>query len=515
MKVIGYDVGTTGFKAAIYEVEADSIEFVDYDTRQYELKVLPNGGAEQAPEDWWEATCSSTKELLQRTGIPKEEIKGISFCSQCSTLVLIDKEGNSLRPAMNIMDTRAGKQFKEYFGSGVTVAGANVKKLLKCLKITNGAPLSTKDSVWRYLWVKENEPEIFAKVYKWLDAKEYLTGRATGVYKASLDDAYMTFLYDQKKHQWSETICKMFDVNMDHLPGLCKSTDVVGGLTDKAAEELGLAVGTPVISGGTDISLCQIGSGCVLPGDTNICSGTSGWVCVTTDKQVIDVTHGVASITCADPETYAYPCDCETAGKCMEWVKERLSATPVNTFDEMVDMAATVPAGANGILFSPWMHGNRCPFEDPNTRGLLFNIDVDNHSPDIMKAVIEGVCMHMKWLMETAESKVEVDGIIRFTGGSAIAPHICQVMADVIGKPIEIIHQPRQVGTRGAAAVAAVGLGVTSSLKNVRDMIAVDKVYKPIPENNQVYENIFPVFKDLYKQTKKLYARMNAELGMN
>lgn len=515
MKVIGYDVGTTGFKTAIYEVEKDSIEFVAYDTRQYELKVLPNGGAEQAPEDWWEATCSSTKELLAKTGIAKEEIKGISFCSQCSTVVLIDKDGNALRPAMNIMDTRAGAQFKEYFGKGLTVAGANARKLLKCIKITNGAPLSTKDSVWRYLWVKENEPEIFAKVYKWLDCKEYLTGRATGNYRASMDDAYMTFLYDQKKHEWSKSICKMFDVNVDHLPELCLSTDTVGGLTAKAAEEMGLAEGTPVISGGTDISLCQIGSGCVLPGDTNICSGTSGWVCVTTDKQVLDVTHGIASITCADPEAYAYPADCETAGKCMEWVKERLSAIPMNTFDEMVQLASTAPPGANGIIFSPWMHGNRCPFEDPNTRGLLFNIDVDNRSPDIMRAVIEGVCLHMKWLLETAELKIPAEGIIRFTGGSAISPFICQVMADVIGRNIEIIHQPRQVGTRGAAAVAAVGLGVTASLKDVRDMIGVDKVYKPNPENTEIYNNIYPVFKDLYKQTKKLYKIMNEELHMN
>lgn len=509
MKVIGYDVGTTGFKAALYDISSEEFRLIASETEHYPLKMLAGGGAEQDAEDWWRAMCSTTRNLIEKTGTPKSEIKGISCCSQCCTLVMADEHGRALRPAMSIMDTRASAQFNRTFCSGVTIAGYNAGKLLKFLKATSAAPVSAKDTVYRYLWVKENEPEIFKRTYKWLDTKEYLNARATGNIKVSRDNAYVTFLYDPNEGIWREDLCGMTGVDLRHLPDICDSTDIVGELIPSAAEELGLSPGTAVISGGNDVSLCQAGSGALEEGDVNICSGTSGWVSTITGKRQVDIFHGVGTLVSADPDSYIYMADCETAGKCMEWVKERLQKTPLSTYGELINAISDVPAGSNGVIFSPWMHGNRCPFEDANARGLFFNIDVDNRSGDMIKSVIEGVCMHMRWLLETSEKKVQTNPVIRFSGGSALSGEVAQILSDVTGREIEVTENPRQVGTMGAAAAIAVSFGLAKDMKGIKQMIKVSGHYEPEMKNKEIYDRMFPVFKDLYKNNKKAYAYLN------
>jgi len=510
MKVIGYDVGTTGFKAGLYELSRDALSLLAGCVEHYELHILPNGGAEQDPGDWWAAMCRSTKKLLETTGVQPGEVRGIACCSQFSTLVMVDRDGNALRPAMSCMDTRAAKQFEDVMGAGLCVEGLNAARLLRFLRVTGAASTSAKDSIWRYRWVRENEPELFAKTYKWLDAKEYLTFRATGRTLASRDDAYMTFLYDVHKGCWSEELCKMLDIDMAHLPELCNGADTVGPLLPGPAAELGLLPGTSVIAGGSDVSLCQVGSGCVRPGDVNICSGTSGWVCTTVDHLCLDVGHSAASIVGADPTAYLYCADCETAGKCVEWGRERLGGTALGSYDAMIDSVRDVPAGSNGVVFSPWMHGNRCPFEDANARGVFFNVDVSCRTGDLIKAVVEGVCLHMRWLLETSELKVKTAPVVRFTGGSAMSKTICQILADVLGREVETIENPRHVGTLGAAALMAVSFGLLGSVRDTRELIRVGGRFVPNPANTAVYDRVYPVFQSLYRDNKKSFAALNA-----
>lgn len=512
MKVITYDVGTTGFKTAMFEISSEEgIRLVADAVGHYKLTILPNGGTEQDPEDWWRAMCSGTNEVLEKSGVPASEVKGISFCSQVGTLVMVDEHGNALRPAMNIMDTRATAQFGRIMGSGVKVEGLNAKRLLTFLRITGLASTSAKDSVWRYLWVKENEPEIFSCTYKWIDTKEYLIFRATGKLMASRDDAYMTFLYDYKKKEWSRELCRMTGVNMDHLPEVCDSTAVVGELLEGPAKELGLEPGTAVVSGGTDISLCQVGAGAVRPGDVSICGGTSGWVCTTVDKMTVDVASGIGSVVCADPRTLLYTADCETTGKCLEWAKERLQGTPFDSYREMFDAVERAPAGSHNVVFSPWMHGNRCPFEDPLSRGVFFNVDVNCHSSDLIRAVVEGVAMHMRWLLETSERNVKTNPALRFVGGIARTPVVGQIMADVTKRTIEVPEVPEQSGTAGAAAVLAVAFGMLDSIQDVREIIKIRDRFEPDEANIRVYDRIFPVFKELYKANKKAYQTLNGQ----
>ncbi len=509
VNVIAYDVGTTGLKTCLFRISADeSVRFIAGEVDAYELHVLENGGVEQDPDDWWAAMGRSTKKLLEKTGIPKEDIRGITFCSQFQTVVLVDEAGRPLRRAMSCMDARADRQFKNCMSTGIKVEGLDVFKVLKFLRITGAVSGSAKDPAWKYLWVKDNEPDLFQAAYKWLDAKEYLICRGTGVMKASRDDACCTFLYDVKKDCWSKTLCDMLGVEMRHLPELCASTDQVGALLPQAAEELGLAPGTPVYSGGSDVSLCSVGAGCTEVGDVLVYSGTSGWVATTVDKLHLDLNNLIGALVGVDPHTYNYVAEVETSGKCMEWVKDRVDQMGMD-YDQMIDYIKDTPAGANGVVFSPWMHGNRCPFDDANSRGVFFNLDIDTRGSDLMKAVIEGVCLHMRWLLECTETAFKTAPVVRFTGGSAISSHICQIMADVLGRDVETIENPRQVGAMGAAALMAVSLGMLDDIKDIKKIIQVTNVYHPIPENTAVYDKILPVFKDLYKNNKKAFAALN------
>jgi len=509
VKVIAYDVGTTGLKTCMFSIApGENIRYLAGEVDHYDLHVLPNGGVEQDPADWWDAMSRSTRKLLERSGTPKEEIAGITFCSQFQTVVMVDETGLPLRRAMSCMDSRADKQFKSCMSTGVKVEGLDIIKVLKYLKITGAVSGSAKDPAWKYLWVRDNEPEIFKRTYKWLDAKEYLTCRATGRMVASRDDACATFLYDVKNKCWSKTLCDMLGVDMAHLPPLCDSTDQVGGLLPEAAEELGLAAGTPVFSGASDVSLCSVGAGCVELGDVLVYSGTSGWVATTVDKLHLDLGNLIGALVGADPTTYNYVAEVETSGKCMEWVKDRMDQMNMG-YDQMIEYIKDTPAGSNGVVFSPWMHGNRCPFDDANTRGVFFNLDITTRGSDMMKAVIEGVCMHMRWLLECTERTFPTNPVIRFTGGSAISPYICQVMADVLGRDVETIENPRQVGAMGAAALLAVSFGMLSDIKGIKKIIQVDTVYHPNPANKKVYDKIFPVFKNLYHDNKKSFAALN------
>lgn len=508
-KVIAYDVGTTGIKTCLFQISAEeSVQFLDSEVADYSLRVLGGGSIEQDPAEWWDTMGQTTKRLLEKTGIAKEEIKGISFCSQMQNVIMVDEAGTPLRPCISWMDTRADFQFNRCMNTGLKVEGLNILKVLKFLKITGAGSFGSKDPVWKYLWVRDHEPEIFQRAYKWLDAKEYLACRATGVMKASRDVAGATFLYDVKHDCWSPELCRMIGVEMRHLPELCDSTDQVGSLLPAAAEELGLAPGTAVFSGGTDVSLCQVGGGCLEVGDVNVYSGTSGWVETTVDRLHTDIGNLIGTLPGSDPTTYNYVAEVDTSGKCMEWVKDRIDL-PEMSYAELDDYIREVPAGSNGVIFSPWMHGNRCPFEDANARGLFFNLDLSTRGRDLVKAVIEGVCMHMRWLLEASEATFKTRPVVRFTGGSAISPDICQILADVLNREVETIENPRLVGATGAAALMAVGFGMLPDIKDIKKIIKVRATYHPDPEHARTYDRVFPVFKDLYKNNKKAYAALN------
>lgn len=527
--VLAYDVGTTGVKTCLYQVDID-IHMVAASYGSYGLFILENGGAEQDPDEWWRAICQSTRNLLAHTGVSASELAGISFCSQMQGLVLVDKEGKALRRAMSYMDQRAVKEIKEGIAYGPQIAGANIFKLIPSLIRTGAVSSSVKDPMWKYLWVKNNEPQTFSRVYKWLDVKEYLICRMTGEFVMTPDSAFSTFLYDTRKGKecWSHKLCDMFGVNYDHLPRLIEVTEQAGTLTQKAAEELGLLGGVPVFGGGGDATLIGIGTGCTRVGDTHIYSGTSGWVSTIVDKQSVDVTNMIAAIIGAQKGRYNYFAEMETAGKCFEWVRDHLAKDEIGVYmnqmdivgsqdtvytslyEYMTEVVSRVKPGAGGVIFTPWLHGNRCPFEDPKASGMFFNLKLETGKTEMIRAVLEGVCLHLRWMLECQSAKVKTSDTIRFCGGGALSDVTCHILADATGRTVEVVDDPQDVGAVGAAAVVAVGLGITDDLEQVRDLIPVEKVYIPNPENKPIYDKMYKVFTKLYRANKKNFKILNS-----
>lgn len=527
--VITYDVGTTSLKSCLFAI-GDKITLVDAAMAGYELHILPNGGAEQDPLDWWTAMVATTRELLAKTVVDPRHIAGVSFCSQMQGLVLVDADGEPIRPMMSYMDQRAGAEQREGIGHGLRVAGMNVFKLMKSLRETGAVAASVKDPVWKYKWVEKHEPDRFRRVHKWLDVKEFLIHRCTGVFAMTEDSAFATLLYGIRagRRGWSEGICRMFGVNMDHLPDIVGATEQVGGLSMTAAEQLGLAPDTPVYGGGGDASLVGIGAGAVGLHDTHVYMGTSGWVSTVVDRSVVDTGAMIAAIVGAQPGKYNYFAELETAGKCLEWVRDHLAldeigiylekvpvhkskeAVYVSLYDYLSEVIDRAPAGSGGVMFTPWLHGNRCPFEDTNARAMFFNISLDTGKTELIRAVVEGVCFHMRWMLEAQEKKVTTSSTIRFVGGGALSEATGQILADVLQRDVETVANPQNVGTLGAAAIVAVGLGLIPSVAETKQFIPAEKRFRPNPAHRPVYDRHYEVFRRLYASNKRNFGLLNA-----
>ena len=526
--VIAYDVGTTAVKTCLFRLDG-KITLVASAQKGYGLYVMDDGGVEQDADEWWEAMCSSTRKLFEKAPVTPEEIRGISFCSQMQGLVLVDEAGRAVRRPMSYMDQRARAELKAGMTHGIKVSGINAVKLVKSLKRTWAVSTSVKDPVWKYKWVEKNEPESFGSVHKWLDVKEYLICRATGEFVMTEDSAYATFLYDSRidKREWSPVLCRMLKVDMAHLPRIVQSTDKVGGLTGDAARELGLPEGTPVFGGGGDATLIGIGSGLTETGDTHIYSGTSGWVSTLVDRQSVDIQAMMAAIISAIPDKYNYFAEMETAGKCLEWVKDHLALDEIgiylekkdiaqcresvyaSLYDYMTETIRQVPPGAGGVIFTPWLHGNRCPFEDPNAAGIFFNIRLETGKTELIRAVLEGVCYHLRWMLERQDKKIRTSSRIRFVGGGALSDVTCQILADMTGRLVETVEEPQNVGAVGAAAVMAVGLGLIGDFTEVGRLIPPNRTFTPDPQTRPAYDKNFAVFKSIYRTNKKLFKAMN------
>jgi len=314
---------------------------------------------------------------------------------------------------------------------------------------------------------------------------------------------------------------------MDHLPEIIKSTDAVGGLTAKAAEELGLAEGTLVFGGGMDASLIGVGAGAVNNNETHVYMGTSGWVSTVVDKSIVDASAMIAAVVGARPGYYNYFAELETAGKCLEWVKNHLALDEIGIYLKKTDVAEDmeskftnlyqylssvieqVPAGSNGVMFTPWLHGNRCPFEDPNSRGMFFNLSIETGKSEMIRAVVEGVCMHMRWMLETHEKKTKTSNVIRFVGGGALNDSTSQILADCTGRVVETVPSPQNVGAVGAAIVVAVGLGVIDGIGKANLLIDAEKRFQPNKANKPVYDKMFAAYKELYPANKKVFKMLN------
>jgi len=521
--IVAHDMGTSSDKAILVTVFG---EIVHAAQRFYETTHPAPGYAEADPLDWWDAVCDTTREVIQQTGVRADHIVGMTFSTQTQCLVPVDRGGVPLRTSLTWLDGRSAEIIDELLWTPPRIKGYNIFRLLKFLRITGGTPGHTgKDQIGKILWLRRHQPEVFAHTHKYLDAKDFIIYKLTGTMVTSVDVAVIWWLLDTRnnRNQWSAELCKLAGITVDQLAEVQESAAVVGRVTPEAAERTGLRPGTPIVNGGADLSVAALGSGGINEGELHISLGTSGWVAGHFTKRKIDLQHYTGCIGSAYPRKYYLGmAHQETAGICLEWLKknvlyheEQLKAEAgVSNIYELLDtLAEKAGPGAGGLIFTPWMFGERSPLDDETIRAGLFNVSLNHSREHIIRAVLEGIGFNTRWAMETLENLYSPVQELAIVGGGAKSELWCQIVADITNRKINQVDRPQQAGAKGIALLASMTLGYIQRFEDIKNYVKIRRQFVPNPANRQLYDDRFREFKTIYRQNRKMYARLNRAMS--
>ncbi len=519
--VLAIDLGTSGPKVALATLQG---QIVDAGVGTSQTILLPNGGAEQDPEAWWQAIKSVTHELLAQTAVPRQHIVAVSCTTQWSGTVPVDKEGNHLANAIIWMDSRGAEYIPGITGGPLKVEGYGINKLLTWIRLTGGVPDQPgKDSIAHILYLKNEKPDIYHATYKFLEPKDYLNMRLTGLPAASFDSIALHWLTDNRdinQIAYSDKLLRWTQVDRDKLPDLKRATDVLGPLKADIAAELGLPQTAQVVMGTPDLHSAAIGSGAVADYEAHLYIGTSSWMSCHVPFKKTDVFHKVASLPSAIPGRYFVVNEQEMAGACLRYLKDNIlfhgdelqqELQQPNVYQAFDRIAENVPAGSGRVIFTPWLNGERAPVDDHTLRGGFHNISLHHTREHFIRAVYEGVAYNSRWLLGYVENFIGRQfPAINIIGGGANSAVWCQIFADVLNRPMRQVEDPIQANARGAAILAGVALGATT-FEHAAKQIKIAREYQPNPVNRQIYNELFASFLNIYKNNQKIYARLNKE----
>lgn len=487
--VIGVDLGTSAVKILLVNQNGEVCNEV---SKSYPLIIEKSGYSEQNPEEWVEKTTAGLAELIEQYAGDVNDIEGISFSGQMHGLVLLDEDKQVLRNAILWNDTRTTKQCQEIY---------NVVGKQRLLEVTKN-PALEGFTLPKILWVKEQEPQIFEQASVFLLPKDYLRYRMTGNIHMEYSDAAGTLLLNVAKREWSNEVLELFGLSSKFCPPLVESHAFVGPVTAEFAEATGLSEATKVFAGGADNACGAIGSGILSEGKTLCSIGTSGVVLSYEERNDLDFEGKVHYFNHSEENAYYTMGVTLAAGYSLSWFKDTFARE--EAFDQFLAGVDEVPAGSNGLLFTPYLVGERTPHADSNIRSSFIGVDAAHERKHFARAVLEGITFSLNESIEIfRNSGKTIDSIISIGGGAKNETWL-QMQADIFNAKIEKLTSEQGPGM-GAAMLAAYGCGWYPSLKECAQVfIQTSKTYLPIQENVEVYKRLFTIYQQVYAQTKEL-----------
>ncbi|SDL50917.1 xylulokinase [Halarsenatibacter silvermanii] len=494
--LLGLDIGTSSVKGVLVNEKA---ELVLTGSSEQDLSNPRPGWAEQDPEIWWESTVEVIKNILNQMEISSENIAGISLSGQMHSAVFLDRDMKVIRPAILWSDTRTSSQCQEIYER---VGG--LENLLENV----GNPALEGFTAPKILWLKQNEPENYRRTDCLLLPKDYLRFRLTGEAAMEYSDAAGTLLLDIESKEWSHQILEKLEITPEIMPPLMSSIDVGGEIRPEVADKLGLAEGTPVIAGGADNACGAVGSGIIKTGRSMVSIGSSGVVLAHTDEPEPDEEGRIHLFNHARPNSWYMMGVMLSAGMSMSWIKESMYDEEYN-YDEINRMASEVEPGSEGLIFLPYLYGERTPHADADARGVFFGLSARHDQSHFFRSVMEGVCFGIRDSLELIKARdIELEEV-RVIGGGARSKVWQQILADVLNEEISLINV-EEGPAFGAALIAGVGTEVFADFEEAcsKALSVVDRV-KPDPEAVKKYEKYYSLYKSLYPSLKDRFADLS------
>lgn len=517
--ILAVDLGTSGMKVALITAHG---QVLGWESQPVKLYLTPDGGAEQSPEEWWQAFLTTAQRVIARNLVPREAIKAVCCSTQGEGTVPVDRDGQALMNCILWMDMRGAPYLRQHIRGALTVAGADVFKLLRWIRLTGGMPsLTGKDPAAHMLLVREKFPAVYERTYKFLNVLDYLNLRLTGRFAATFDSILTSWVTDNRRPNdicYHDALIKASGIDAAKFPEIVSCTTVLGALRRDVADELGLADRVQVVAGAIDNTAAAIGSGATADFAPHLYIGTSSWIAAHVPFKKTDIGSSLASVPCAVPDRYLLTALQATAGGNLNFLRDNIlyhqdellqEAQLPDVFKIMDQIAARVPAGSHGVIYTPWIWGERAPVDDRHLRAGLFNISLNNTREDIIRAFLEGVAFNTRWLLQPVEKFMGRRVTqINLAGGGGSSDVWCQIFADVLDVEVRQVQDPIQANARGAAFIAGVGLAAIG-FGDVPQLVKFKHTYQPTPEHRAVYDDRYDVFVEIYRQLKGVYRRLN------
>jgi len=498
--LLGVDVGTTSTRALVIE---DQGAVISSRAREYPLHTPRPNWAEQDPHEWWTATVASIREATAEAGISSDAIKGVGLSGQMHGSVFLDESDEVIRPAILWCDQRTAKQCESITE---TVGEAD-------LVAETCNPVLTGFTAPKIIWLREQEPESFARVRRVLLPKDYVRLRLTGEYATEVSDASGTSLFNVPERRWSDLILDRLELPREMLPEVFESPEVSGAIAAEAAAETGLAQGTPVVGGGGDQAAGGVGNGIVQPGVISSTIGTSGVVFAHLDEPVMDAKLRTHTFCHAVPGKWHVMGVMLSAGGSLRWLRDTVcseeraaaEASDRDPYDLMTEAAAQAPAGSEGLLFLPYLTGERTPYPNPNARGVFFGLSLRHTRAHLIRAVMEGVAYGLCDSLAIIEEMGVQVRQVRASGGGARSELWRQIQTDVTGHPHSVINVD-EGPAYGVALLAAVGAGLYDTVQDACEAtIHVVDTRQVIPEHREIYGGHYALYRRLYARLESSF----------